>query len=232
MSESIYQAIAGVMQDVEAIGKNQKNQQQGFRFRGIDDVYNAIHPVFAKHGVFSTTNVVSEKTEERQTARGGNLIYRILTIEYTFFASDGSSVKETVIGEGMDSGDKAANKAMAIAHKYALLQLLCIPTEDMVDPDSEVQEPSVPAGRPERKEWRHDPPSAPAPKDGGPQPVPEEQFNIPAAWNSILKLCGGDSKFAMSLFQSCGAKSSDDIDYGIYRAAFDCAAATQKKADA
>jgi hypothetical protein len=226
MSESIYQAIASVMQEVEAIGKNQKNQQQGFRFRGIDDVYNAIHPVFAKHGVFSTTNVVAERTEERQTSRGGNLIYRILTIEYTFYASDGSSVKETIIGEGMDSGDKAANKAMAIAHKYALLQLLCIPTEDMVDPDSEAQEPSVPAVRPERKEARS------APKDGWPSPIPEDQFTIPAAWNSILQLCGGDSDFAMRLFRSCGAKASDDINYGVYRAAFDCAVSTRKKAEA
>ena len=228
----IYKAMLAIQNEIDAIGKNKTNAQQGFKFRGIDDVYNAIHPIFAKHSVFSATNVIAERTEERQTKSGGNLIYRILTIEYTFFASDGSSVKETVIGEGMDSGDKAANKAMAIAHKYALLQLLCIPTEDMVDPDSEVQEPSVPAGRPERKEWRHEPPSAPAPKDEGPQPVAEEQFSVPAAWNSILKLCGGDSKFAMSLFQSCGAKSSEDISYEIYRAAFGYAVATRKKADA
>ena len=44
------------------------------------------------------------------------------------------------IGEGMDSGDKATNKAMAIAFKYACFQVFCIPTEEMNDPDSESPE--------------------------------------------------------------------------------------------
>ncbi|ADY13660.1 ERF family protein [Sphaerochaeta globosa] len=142
MSNNIYMAMAEVMRDVEAIGKDQKNQQQGFKFRGIDDVYNAVHPIFAKHGVFTVPTLLAERTEERQTRNGGNLIYRILTMKYTFYASDGSNVEAVVVGEGMDSGDKGANKGMAIAHKYALLQTLCIPTEDMVDPDSESQDPS------------------------------------------------------------------------------------------
>jgi len=104
MSSNIYQAMAEVMKDVEAISKDQQNKQQGFKFRGIDDVYNAVHPIFAKHGVFTVPTVLAERTEERQTRSGGNLIYRILTMKYTFFASDGSSVEAVVIGEGMDSG--------------------------------------------------------------------------------------------------------------------------------
>lgn len=152
MSEhkDIFQSLAAVMADVSAIGKNRKNQQQGFRFRGIDDVYNAVHPLLAKHGVFTTPEVLSERTEERTTGKGGNLIYRVLTIRYTFFAADGSYFCATVIGEAMDSGDKAANKAMAVAHKYALLQTLCIPTEDMADPDAETQPTSTPAAPPRK----------------------------------------------------------------------------------
>ena len=142
---NIYQAMAAMMADVDAIGKKQRNAQQGFNFRGIDDVYNAVHPLLAKNGIFCTPEVLTERTEDRTTAKGSHLIYRVLTIRYTFWAADGSSVSATVIGEGMDSGDKAANKAMAVAHKYALLQTLCIPTEDMVDPDSEVHPPSTPA---------------------------------------------------------------------------------------
>jgi hypothetical protein len=92
-------------------------------------------PLMAKHKVFTMPNVIDSKTEERKTSKGGNLIYRILTIEYTFYAEDGSNVKAVVIGEGMDSGDKAANKAMSVAHKYALFQALCIATKE--DPDKE-----------------------------------------------------------------------------------------------
>jgi len=136
----IHESIIKLLNKADAITKARTNTQQGFKFRGIDDCYNSLHPFLAECGVFSTTKVLSERSEERQTKSGGNLIYRILTIEYTFFAADGSNISEVVIGEGMDSGDKASNKAMAIAHKYALLQLLAIPTEDSKDPDAETHQ--------------------------------------------------------------------------------------------
>ena len=140
----IYQAIADVMSDVDAIGKTKTNQQQGFKFRGIDDLYNAIHPLLAKHKVFTVPQVLEDKTEDRVTSNGKNLIYRVLKIQYKFYATDGSFVEAVVIGEGMDSGDKASNKAMSIAHKYALLQVFAIPTEDTIDPDLTTPPPSKP----------------------------------------------------------------------------------------
>ena len=76
----IHEKIIAVMADSDAISKDRRNQQQGFNFRGIDDVYNALHPLLAKHGVFSATKVLSERAEERQTKSGGNLIYRILKL--------------------------------------------------------------------------------------------------------------------------------------------------------
>lgn len=134
---TIYEAISKILADVEAISKEKRNIQQGFMFRGIDDVMNSLHPLLAKHGVFVFPEVLEMQREERQTAKGGTLLYSILKVKYTFASSDGSTVSAIVIGEGMDSGDKASNKAMAVAMKYALLQVFCIPTEDTVDPDSE-----------------------------------------------------------------------------------------------
>lgn len=132
----IYQKMADVMRDSDAISKSRDNVAQRFKFRGIDDVYNTMHAILAKHSVFTVPEVLEEKTEERVTKSGSNLIYRVLKMRYTFYTVDGSSVSAVVIGEGMDSGDKAANKAMAIAHKYALLQVFAIPTEDEKDPDA------------------------------------------------------------------------------------------------
>ena len=143
----IYKAMAGLMADLTAIGKDQKNQQQGFKYRGIDQVYNALHPLMAKHKIFTTPEVLVRDREERTNAKGTVLAFVTLRIKYTFWAEDGSSVSCTVEGEGMDSGDKASNQAMAIAHKYALLQTFCIPTEDMDDPDSQVHE-IAPRGKP------------------------------------------------------------------------------------
>jgi len=143
-SPKIYKAISKAMAEIGAIGKDKCNQQQHFQYRGIDDVMNALHPVLTKNGLFLAPEVLEHKREERQTQRGGNLIYSIMKVKYTLFAEDGSNVSVIVIGEGMDSADKSSNKAMAIAMKYAMSQLFCIPTEEMIDPDSETPEPSAP----------------------------------------------------------------------------------------
>ena len=144
MEQQIFQKLIAITQEVDAIAKNKSNAQQGYKFRGIDDLYNALHPLFSKHGVFVTSKVLSEKREERQTSKGGNLIWSILDIEFSFFAADGSSVSSVIKGEGMDSGDKASNKAMSSGLKYALMQMFLIPTEDIDDADKSTPAPSKP----------------------------------------------------------------------------------------
>ena len=139
--KKIYPAMVAIMSSVTALEKSRQNQSQGYRFRGIDDVYNMLHEIMADKGVFCLPTVVADRHEERTNQKGTCLIYRIVTMRYTFMASDGSSVEATAIGEGMDSGDKAANKAMSAAQKYALLQAFLIPTED--EKDSENDSPKV-----------------------------------------------------------------------------------------
>lgn len=143
---NIYQTIAAVMEDIGAVGKTSKNQQQGFMFRSIDAVMNAINPALTKHKCFVVPEIIDQQREERQTAKGGTLIYSICTIRYTFYAEDGSSISAVVIGEAMDSGDKATNKSMSIAFRYACCQVFCIPTVEMSesDPDNTTPEPVNP----------------------------------------------------------------------------------------
>ena len=135
--ELIYEAISKVMAEIGAVGKNSKNSQQGFMYRGIDAVMNAINPALVKHKVFVAPEVLEQTREERQTAKGTMLIYSICKIKFRFYTTDGSHIEVVTIGEGMDSGDKATNKAMSVAFKYACFQVFCIPTEEMVDPDAE-----------------------------------------------------------------------------------------------
>ena len=136
----IYEAISDVMSDIGAVGKNDVNKTQGFKYRGIDAVMNAINPAMTKHKVFCSPEVLEQRREERTSSKGGLLIYSICKIRFRFYTTDGSYVDAVTIGEGMDSGDKATNKAMAIAFKYACFQVFCIPTEEMNDPDSESPE--------------------------------------------------------------------------------------------
>lgn len=142
MEQGIYKAIPAIMGEIGYIGKEKKNQQQGFMYRGVDDVMNALQPLLVKHGVFVVPEVLEQSREDRQTKSGGNLIYSIFKVKYTFFANDGSSITSIVVGEGMDSADKSANKAMSVAYKYACFQVFCIPTEEMKDPDAETPDPA------------------------------------------------------------------------------------------
>lgn len=137
---NIFESINKVMEDIGAIAKSSKNQTQGFMYRGIDAVMNALQPALIKNKVFVVPEVLEERREERINAKGTTLIYSIAKIKYHFYAEDGSSVEAVVVGEGMDAGDKSMNKALAIALKYACFQVFMIPTEEMVDPDAECHE--------------------------------------------------------------------------------------------
>ena len=144
MAEQIYSLIGKAMGMVGAIGKDSVNEQQKYKFRGIDAIYNALNPVMSQLGLFICPEIIDHRREERETenvysgqVKKSMLKYSILTIRYTIYAPDGSNISCTVVGEGMDSGDKASNKAMSVALKYAMFQLLMIPTEEMIDPDKE-----------------------------------------------------------------------------------------------
>ena len=136
----IYKRMISILKDVEYIKKDKVNTGQNYKFRGIDDMYNALHELFAKHEVFICSDVLELTREERQTQKGGNLIYTLLKIKFTFQTMDGSSVESIMIGEAMDSGDKSANKAMSTALKYALMQAFLIPTEELKDSDNNTYE--------------------------------------------------------------------------------------------
>lgn len=136
---NVYQAINAVQTDLarDGITKDRRNQQQGYNFRGIDDVYNALSPILARHGLCVLPRILTRDCVERQTAKGGTLFYVTVEAEFDFVASeDGSKHTVRTFGEAMDSGDKATNKAMSAAYKYAAFQAFAIPTEGDNDADA------------------------------------------------------------------------------------------------
>ncbi len=136
MPNSYCTLISAIMADITAIGKDKRNAQQGFNFCGIDDVMNVMKPILSRHQVFTVPEVLEQVREVKASAKGGERRYSLLRVRFRFYAPDGSYVDAVTQGEGMDSG----NKAMAIAYKYALFQVFCIPTEEMIDPDAESHE--------------------------------------------------------------------------------------------
>jgi hypothetical protein len=135
----VYHAINQVQRALasEGISKSRKNQQQGYNFRGIDDVYNTVSPLLGQHGLCILPRVLSRECVERQTQKGGTLFYVTVAAEFDFVSSeDGSKHVVKTYGEAMDSADKATNKAMSAAYKYALMQAFAIPTEGDNDADA------------------------------------------------------------------------------------------------
>lgn len=134
----ITKSLCAILTEIRCIEKTKENEQQGFKFRGIDDLMNCLHPLFAKYSVFPVPEVLESNREERVTSNGKALISSVLKVKYHFTSLDGSEICATVIGEGMDTGDKASNKALAAAFKYACFQVFCIPTEEVtkIDPDN------------------------------------------------------------------------------------------------
>lgn len=139
----VYQAINKVQAAlaIEGISKDRSNQQQGYKFRGIDDVYNAMAPLLAKNGLCILPKVTARECVERVNAKGTALFYVTVAVDFAFVcAEDGSSHIVTTYGEAMDSGDKATNKAMSAAYKYACMQAFSIPTEGDNDADASTHE--------------------------------------------------------------------------------------------
>lgn len=136
---AIYGAIAAVAGSIarQGIAKDRRNSQQGYNFRGIDDVYNALAPHLADAGLVILPRVLSRLQTERETKNGGALFNVVVEVEFDFVAAaDGSQHTIKTFGEAMDSADKATNKAMSAAYKYAAMQAFCIPTAGDNDADA------------------------------------------------------------------------------------------------
>jgi hypothetical protein len=163
---TVVEALSAVMEDVGAVRKGERNQSQGFNFRGIDAVVQAVYPALLRHGVVVVPSLLSYVYESvevgtKRTPMG----HARVTVEYRFTGPEGDSLAATVAAEAMDSGDKATAKAMSVAMRTALLQALCLPTDEP-DPDATSYERAPKAER--RPATQRDEPKAdPAPVTEG-----------------------------------------------------------------
>ena len=142
-NKNVYQCIAQVSGELakSGISKDNKNLQQGYKFRGIDDIYNALAPMLSEVGLVILPRVISRECTERTTKNGGALFYTVVEVEFDFVSSqDNSKHTVKIYGEAMDSADKSTNKAMSAAYKYMCLETFCIPTEGDNDADATTHE--------------------------------------------------------------------------------------------
>ena len=191
----VYKAISQVSADLakDGIQKDRSNQQQGYKFRGIDDCLNALAPLLSNHGLIIYPEVLEREVVERQTKNGGALFYVTVKVKYAFVAvEDGSSCAAITYGEAMDSADKATNKAMSAAYKYAVIQTFCIPTEGDNDADAHTHE--VVAKAPAKAYTAHKATSAKKiaelRTDGMKKALPASVDDV--KWNEFIEYAGDD----------------------------------------
>lgn len=139
-AKTIHQALNLVMRDVTSVAKTEKNQQQGFSYRGVDSTTKALAPALREHGVVVTPNLLDYSYETVEVGRNKTpMAHVVVKVMYRFYGPAGDHVESTVVAESMDSGDKACAKAMSVAFRVALLQTFALPTDEP-DPDSFVYE--------------------------------------------------------------------------------------------
>lgn len=145
-AETVYQKIAVVQAELAKVGisKSRQNQAPGqnYNFRGIDEVYNTLAPLMANHGLCILPRIVEHSLNERGKTKNGAAIFSaVVTAEFDFVSADDGSIHVVrTMGEAMDSSDKATNKAMSAAYKYAALMTFAIPTEGDNDADAHTPE--------------------------------------------------------------------------------------------
>lgn len=214
----IFSLLTQVMTDAGAVKKGDYNSHQKFNFRGIDAVINAVSPALRKHGVVVVPTVITSDYESVQVGQNRTVMgHARITITYTFYAPDGSNVAATVSAESMDSGDKATAKAYSVAFRTALLQTLCLPTDE-ADPDSDTYERSphdapqreqaTRIARPQQAAQQPDAPSSkPANKPSG-AVITEAQTNF---INNLLKQTECDEQLLVDQFGSGIAGMSSQV---------------------
>jgi len=211
----IHEKLAAVVSAIGAVGKNQKCQAgASFSFRGIDDAFFAVHPLFAEHGILMLPTLLNADFCEVETRNGGIQHYARLTVKYAFVAVDSSAVECTVIGEAFDSGDKAASKAMSVAAKTAIWQVFTVPVKE----NPEDREPDFVAHERTAK-GRQMPaprPAAPAPRPE--PPAPAKTLADDPALRSAFHACGvsvyGAAEWEVKrpvLVEAMGYRSSNEI---------------------
>lgn len=133
---SIVVLMGQAMAKLRAVEKDRRfDGPGGFNFRGIDATVNACGPVFRELGIVGPVPELLDITHDLVQTGKGREMHRVrVKVQYEFVGPAGDRLPVVVPGEAIDTGDKATAKAMSVAMRIALLQTLCLPTQEP-DPD-------------------------------------------------------------------------------------------------
>ncbi|MEV7413367.1 ERF family protein [Streptomyces althioticus] len=135
----VFQVIHAVMREVMPVRKNKENQQQNYKFRGVDDAMSAMAGPMRNHGCF----IAPEMVDHKWRPRGEKGTHTVVTMLYRIYGPAGDCLMVTIPGEAMDTADKSTNKAMSAALKYMLFQVFMIPVDAKSIDDADRETPDM-----------------------------------------------------------------------------------------
>lgn len=133
---NIHEAKIAVMEAVEYIQKTgTMTGTARYKYVSVDEVIARLRPAMIRHGIhFTPIGMEVISNEPYETSGGKTMNHVIIGVQYRLTHTSGTFDEGHAVGEGSDTGDKACNKAMTAAKKYALLQSFCLETGEE-DPD-------------------------------------------------------------------------------------------------
>ncbi|MEU0037217.1 ERF family protein [Streptomyces sp. NPDC006333] len=146
----VFSVINQVMRDVMPVSKDKENQQQRYKFRGVDDAMSAMAGPMRTHGLFILPSIAEHQAERR----GEKMTHVNITMAYYVYGPAGDCLLAEVPGEASDFADKATNKAQSAALKYLLFTLFMIPVDGRSIDDGDRDHPVEPTAehRAERRQ--------------------------------------------------------------------------------
>lgn len=135
-TEQVYSAWTAALEQVRAVPKGDVNQGEGFKYRSIDAVMNAVHGALAAHGLAIIPAAATQTRTEVQSRRGAAGAHLVMDVTFRVIHASGESFTALVVGEATDYQGRCTSKAYTMALKTFLLQALCIPLVGE-DPDGE-----------------------------------------------------------------------------------------------
>ena len=188
MSDSIHKKMAAILAEFPAVTKDRLQPQAKYNYRGIDDALRELNPLLSKHGVYLQLVDLVPTFMDAGTTKSGNTQVRCVVVgKVRFVSHDGSYTEASLVGEGVDTGDKAMMKAQANGLKYVLWYTFCVPTDEKKDSEAFEDPDTGPAPARTRRSPKKNP-------DGGAPPDTNGGGDLSGAAQDIFQLISGCKK--------------------------------------
>lgn len=136
----IFQALAAVKRRIAASGieKASRNTDQGYDYRGIDDVMDGFAQPLADNEVMVCPGFSKLERRDLTTANGKPYFFWSVTVDLVFLSlKDGSHIRVGPFhGEASDTQDKGTTKVQSVAYRVAMLLTFTCPLGPLADPEA------------------------------------------------------------------------------------------------